>query len=331
MGARAPVFVLFAMVPDTPDGHRMSFESLRIREYQVSHRTRYRYSFAASLCHNQLHLRPREAPGQRLLHATIKIDPEPDYRAWGVDSFGNPIEFFSIERAHGEMTVHSNCCIERAQPTHQWYAGLTTAEWIRSIKQAASEDTLRAQEFLCPSSYCAIHPEFAEFLKPIWDPHLDSLQMLDAVNRYIYESIRYQPQSTDVTTSSLSALRNRQGVCQDLANIFISCMRTLGIPARYVSGYLITVPAPGQDKLVGADASHAWVSVHVGPWGWIDWDPTNNMRADLDHITLAWGRDYADVPPVLGVYVGGGDTALEVAVDVVLANERLANPTKGPD
>lgn len=167
-------------------------------------------------------------------------------------------------------------------------------------------------------------------MKPIWNPQQDCLEWLDHFNRFLYESIQYRPRSTDVSTSSIDALRSRKGVCQDLANIFISCMRTIGIPSRYVSGYLITVPAPGQPKLMGADASHAWVSVYAGPLGWIDWDPTNNMRVDLDHIAIAWGRDYADVAPVHGVFIGGGDTTLNVAVDVVLANERFANRSK-PD
>lgn len=304
-----------------PDG------TYRVREYQISHQTRYRYSFAASLCHNQLHLRPRDALGQRLLFSTIEITPEPEYRSVGTDSFGNPTEFYSIERSHNEMTVSSKCSIEKEEPLHLWNAGMTIGELQDWVLQSKTTECLLSQEYLGPSRYCATDPVFINFLQPLWDRDLDALQLLDQINEHIYRSIQYQPRSTDVNTPSLEALRAGRGVCQDLANIFISCMRTYGIPARYVSGYLVTLPAPGQPKLIGVDASHAWASIYLGPLGWIDFDPTNKMRTDIDHITLAWGRDYADVPPVQGVFVGGGQTALDVAVDVVLAQEWTADRT----
>jgi transglutaminase-like putative cysteine protease len=306
----------------------MSCGSFQARQYQISHRTNYRHSFQASLCHNQLHLRPREVAGQKLLHSAIEITPEPDYRATGFDSFGNPTEFFSIERPHAEMCVHSFCGVERSEPHFIPLAGFSIGDLQADIRRANTSESRQSLEFLGPSRYCAIDQQFESFLSSVWDPTCDSLVLLDSINQHIHQSIRYEPSSTDVTTPSLTALKNRVGVCQDLANVFISCMRTAGIPARYVSGYLVTVPAPGESKRIGADASHAWVSVFLGHLGWIDWDPTNNIRANWDHITLAWGRDYADVPPIQGVYVGGGHTLLEVAVVVLLANDSLANPSK---
>lgn len=309
----------------------MSCTSFQARRYQISHRTNYRHSVQASLCHNQLHLRPREVVGQKLLHSAIEITPEPDYRAPSFDSFGNPTEFFSIERPHAEMCVHSFCGVERSETQFVPLAGFSIGDLQADIRRASTTETRQALEFLSPSRYCAIDHQFESFVSSVWDPTLDSLVLLDSINQHIHQSIRYEPSSTDVTTPSLTALKNRVGVCQDLANVFISCMRTAGIPARYVSGYLVTVPAPGESKRIGADASHAWVSVFLGHLGWIDWDPTNNVRANWDHITLAWGRDYADVPPIQGVYVGGGDTLLEVAVDVLLANESLANPAKNSE
>lgn len=306
----------------------MSSDTYRVREYHVSHTTQYRYSFAASLCHNHLHLRPREAPGQKLLHASIEINPDPEYRSKGFDGFGNPIEFYSIERPHQEMLVHSKCCVERYEPIHHWHAGYPILEYSNLLQRDRTQQGLCSQEFTSPSRYCPVGSDFEAFLHPIWDPHCDTLQMLDLINKHIYTSIQYVPLSTDVTTPSLDTLRTRQGVCQDLANVFISCMRTIGVPARYVSGYLLTVPPPGQSKLIGADASHAWVGIYLPEFGWIDWDPTNNMRADLDHITLAWGRDYSDVPPIRGVFVGGGNTTLTVGVDVLLANEVVLERSK---
>lgn len=310
----------------------------RIRDYQISHQTSYRYGSPVSMCHNQLHLRTRDVPGQRLLQCNIEITPTPEFHTPWTDGFGNPCDFFSIERLHHEMSVHATSLIQRHEPYHQWYAGFSVEQLrsellpqgggLPSNSTIAGQENSRAIEFLNASKYCSLSDEFTEFMKPVWNPQQDCLEWLDHFNRFLYESIQYSPRSTDVSTSSIDALRSRQGVCQDLANIFISCMRTIGIPARYVSGYLITVPAPGQPKLVGADASHAWVSVYTGPWGWIDWDPTNNMRVDLDHISIAWGRDYADVAPVQGVFIGGGETTLNVAVDVVLANEQEANRSK---
>ncbi|MCY3005728.1 MAG: transglutaminase family protein [Planctomycetota bacterium] len=306
----------------------MSLGIFQARQYQISHRTSYRHSLQASLCHNQLHLRPREVAGQKLLHSAIEITPEPDYRTQGFDSFGNPTEFFSIERPHAEMTVHSSCGVERSENRFVPLAGFSIGDLVTETLQANTSESRLALEFLSPSRYCAVDPQFESFLSAVWDPKCDSLMLLDAINQHIHQSIRYEPSSTDVTTPSLMALENRVGVCQDLANVFISCMRTAGIPARYVSGYLVTVPAPGESKRIGADASHAWVSIFLGQLGWIDWDPTNNIRANWDHITVAWGRDYADVPPIQGVYVGGGDTLLDVAVDVLLANDSPVNRSK---
>jgi len=136
------------------------------------------------------------------------------------------------------------------------------------------------------------------------------------LNNKIYNEMEYSPDATQVSTKPLEALATKQGVCQDFAQIAICCLRSLGIPARYVSGYLLTHPAPGKEKLIGADASHAWLSTYAGDLGWIDFDPTNNLIPGLDHITVAWGRDYADVAPIHGVFVGGGYTQLSVSVDV---------------
>jgi transglutaminase-like putative cysteine protease len=138
-----------------------------------------------------------------------------------------------------------------------------------------------------------------------------------ALNKRIYEEFLYKPSSTQVSTPPRVSLEKRQGVCQDFAHVMISCFRTMGLAARYVSGYLQTIPPPGKPRLVGADASHAWVSVYLGPLGWLDLDPTNCVIPGLDHITIGWGRDYSDVPPVQGVFVGGGFTSLQVSVDVL--------------
>ena len=298
-----------------------------IRQYRISHRTRYVYSYESSLCHNRVHLRPRQLPYQTTLHASVEISPKPDFREQEVDSFGNPTEFFSIEHVHGEMKVHSECLVERRSFEVPEKAGITSRMLQEMVRSPVSRESVLASEFVVGSSYCLIDELFARFVEPVWNWDEDALLCTMAINDRIHQEFRYHPASTNVTTDALTSLRERCGVCQDFAHVFISCMRTLGIPARYVSGYLNTLPPPGKEKLVGADASHAWVSVYLGAIGWVDLDPTNRMFPNLDHVTLAWGRDYADVPPVQGVFVGGGQTKLDVAVDVTPAqNDSTVRP-----
>jgi len=286
----------------------------QVRRYSITHVTDYVYSSESSLCHNQLHLRPRELSNQRTMHAQVEITPPPDYRVRGVDAFGNPVEFFSIERVHASMRVVSKCEVERVGLEVPKMLGMS----VRSLRGWMLENRdLEASEATYPSRYCVPHEDFERFASPVWDEEADALQVVLALNQRIKEEFRYKPASTHVGTPPRLSLERREGVCQDFAHVMISCFRTMGMAARYVSGYLLTQPPPGKPRLVGADASHAWVSVYLGPLGWIDVDPTNGVVPGLDHITIGWGRDYADVAPVQGVFVGGGFTALQVAVDVL--------------
>ena len=306
----------------------------RVRRYSITHVTDYVYSSESSLCHNQLHLRPRELSYQRTLHSQVEVTPPPDYRVKGIDAFGNLTEFYSIERIHGSMRVVSKCEVERESVSFasQGGAGLglpqglpvtDLRDWIAGVEGfggatgSVGNRDLEAMEYLYPSRYCQPHEDFRKFVEPIWDPQVDSLQFALALNRRIYEELSYTPSATQVSTPPRVSLEKRQGVCQDFAHVMISCFRTMGLAARYVSGYLQTIPPPGKPRLVGADASHAWVSVYLGPLGWLDLDPTNCVIPGLDHITIGWGRDYSDVPPVQGVFVGGGFTSLQVSVDVL--------------
>jgi transglutaminase-like putative cysteine protease len=306
----------------------------RVRRYSITHVTDYVYSSESSLCHNQLHLRPRELSYQRTLHSQVEVTPPPDYRVKGIDAFGNLTEFYSIERIHASMRVVSKCEVERESVSFasQGGAGLglpqglpvtDLRDWIAGVEGfggatgSVGNRDLEAMEYLYPSRYCQPHEDFRKFVEPIWDPQVDSLQFALALNRRIYEELSYTPSATQVSTPPRVSLEKRQGVCQDFAHVMISCFRTMGLAARYVSGYLQTIPPPGKPRLVGADASHAWVSVYLGPLGWLDLDPTNCVIPGLDHITIGWGRDYSDVPPVQGVFVGGGFTSLQVSVDVL--------------
>ncbi len=290
--------------------------SALIRKYAINHRTHYEYSAASSLCHNQMHLRPRDLPYQCVQHSNVEVSPTPDSRFQWLDSFGNRAEFFSIEQIHPHLTVTAKSIVQRSMPDYSLELSPTWEQVMQSASHPFGHDDQQASEFLFDSRHCQRGKAFVEFAK---ETVVDSRSFVDCVqqlNSKIFREMEYSPEATQVSTKPAEALARRQGVCQDFAQIAICCLRSLGVPARYVSGYLLTHPAPGKEKLIGADASHAWISAYAGNLGWIDFDPTNNLIPGLEHITVAWGRDYADVAPIHGVFVGGGFTQLSVSVDV---------------
>lgn len=289
-------------------------------KYHVFHGTTYRYSQPVSLCHNQVHLTPRTTGRQTCLQSAVMISPAPSSQSGWTDTFGNHVQFFSVETPHDELQVVARSEVEvtlapagslQLQPAPTW-------EVIRQhLQSPQGEEWLAAAQFCTPSTF--VHPsaealDYAAASFPPGRPILDAL--LDLTSR-IFHDFKYDQNATGVFTKPAEVFRSRRGVCQDFAHLQISCLRSLGLAARYVSGYLVTQPPPGTPKLVGADASHAWLSVYCGDAGWIDFDPTNNLIPDLRHITLAWGRDYADVCPIQGVLIGGGQSTLSVAVDIV--------------
>lgn len=300
-----------------------------IRKYAVTHKTHYEYSSPSSLCHNQMHLRPRNLPFQRVYQSNVVISPKPDSRYEWIDCFGNESEFFSIEHLHPSLTVTAKSIVERSNPI---YALEQSPSWkeVVSLLGAQREHSHReATEFIYNSRHCRRAEVFADYAKDVVDENRSFVECVRMLMSKIYVQFEYSTEATHVSTEPAEALEKRQGVCQDFANVAICCLRSLGIPARYVSGYLLTNPAPGKEKLVGADASHAWFSAYAGPIGWIDFDPTNNLIPGVEHITVAWGRDYADVAPIHGVFIGGGFTLLSVSVDVQpmasLVSEDLTN------
>jgi transglutaminase-like putative cysteine protease len=285
--------------------------------YQIRHRTTYRYDTPANLCHNEARLRPLDLPGQRCLKWKLGIDPQPEFHRTRKDSFGNHIDYFSIQRPHPELVITAESEVEVLS------AGQLPLEaggpWDRLLDQLrTSKDpaSLDARAFALSSPLIPVLPELAEFARPDFTPGRCVLEAVSAFNARIFHDFKFDPDFTTVATPVVEVLQNRRGVCQDFAQIMIASLRSLGLPARYVSGYLETLPPPGKPKLVGADASHAWVSVFVPGQGWLDFDPTNNLRPGERHITVAIGRDYRDVSPLRGVTVGGLSHTLKVSVDV---------------
>ena len=233
-----------------------------------------------------------------------------------MDCFGNRAEFFSIEQIHPHLTVTSKSIVERSAPNYSLDRSPTWDQVTYSAGHPNGFDDRQASEFLYDSRHCQRGRAFMEFAKDTVVDNCSFVECVQRLNTKIFRQMEYSPEATQVSTKPAEALARRQGVCQDFAHIAISCLRSLGVPARYVSGYLLTHPALGKEKLIGADASHAWISAYAGNLGWIDFDPTNNLVPGLEHITVAWGRDYADVAPIHGVFVGGGLTQLSVSVDV---------------
>jgi len=286
-------------------------------KYRITHNTTYSYSEPASLSQNELFLHPRETDTQRVVQSQLNIVPEPQYLHRRTDYFGNIAEVFMVQHPHNELTVTAASIVETtplAAPAPE-----STPPWETVVQRLAAHDhpgELNAFQFVFASPLIRVSPGVMAYAQPSFTQGIPVLAgAVDLMHR-IFTEFTYDKSATTVDTSVDQVLATRKGVCQDYAHFAISCLRALGLAARYVSGYLETAPPPGKPKLIGADASHAWISLFVPDTGWVDLDPTNNLIPGESHITLAWGRDYGDVTPVKGVVMGGGVHTLSVMVDV---------------
>jgi transglutaminase-like putative cysteine protease len=285
--------------------------------YTISHRTTYEYRDAVSVSHHLLRLHPRDSAHQRTLSYRLISDPVPAVVEPHTDYFGNLVSFITIEGPHRHLSVNSECEIE-VSPKPLLDPGATPSwESVRDLcREHAYAVCGEACEYYFPSALVPVRPEFHEYAAKAFGPGRPILEAgIDLMSR-IHSDFKFDSQATTVATPVEQVLSQRRGVCQDFAQLQIACFRTMGLSARYVSGYLETAPPAGQPKLTGADASHAWVQLWCGPAGWVDLDPTNNLLPSERHITLAWGRDFDDVSPFRGVLVGSGSHQLTVAVDV---------------
>lgn len=286
---------------------------------QVTHETRYDYTPAVETAQHVAHLQPRDTPSQRLLQHRLVVTPEPDELRTGRDVFGNTRSFFALQTGHEELRVVADSVVETQVPRRP--ASPLGWEQVRDrFRYRAGGGYDAASEYLFPSPYIPRHADFLDYARPSFTPGAPLLAAVDDLMRRIYRDFDYVSDSTEVNTPAVDALAQRKGVCQDFAHIMVACLRMLGLPARYVSGYLLTQPPPGQPRLVGADASHAWTSVYVpdvpGHDGWYDFDPTNDRTPGEDYVTLAVGRDFSDVSPMRGVIHGGARHNLHVGVTV---------------
>jgi len=287
--------------------------------YHVRHDTSYAYSGDVVHSHQLLHLTPRESAYQSCVAHEVSIEPPPAYRNADVDAFGNMVTRLEFDRPHRQLDVSAEMTVEiQERPacdddSEPWERARSRFNYAA---RPPGDALLEATRFRFESPYVRIKQRFNDYGESCFEAGKPLLECAESLMLKLHEEMTYAPGATTIGTPLLDVLETKRGVCQDYAHLMIACMRARGFPARYVSGYLRTTPAEGATPWVGADASHAWVAVYCPSGGWVDFDPTNGVRAGTDHVTLAWGRDFGDVSPLRGVIVGGGHHSLSVRVTV---------------
>jgi transglutaminase-like putative cysteine protease len=285
--------------------------------YRILHRTTYKYAYPVSVGNHVACLHPRSLPHNKVVSSTLCIQPQPVTLTERVDYFGNRLYFFTVAEPHKELIVEAKSEVIRTSD-----AGSTqkpSLPWEASTSSLATDTTpegLDAYQYQFESPRIRIRPEFAAYALKSFSPGRPMRDALVELTSRIHHDFRFDSKVTTVRTTVEEVFKKRHGVCQDFAHLQIACLRSINIAARYVSGYLRTYPPHGQPRLIGADASHAWVSAYSCDLGWLDMDPTNNVAPTDGHVTLAWGRDYGDVSPLRGLILGGAGHTLNVEVDM---------------
>ncbi|HMV63040.1 MAG TPA: transglutaminase family protein [Rhodocyclaceae bacterium] len=298
----------------------------RSARYIVLHETEYTpCGVPVSLAQHLLHLMPRALPWQTVEKAELTVDPDLARIQQGEDVFGNPVAWMALDTPHDGLLVRAESrvtvlgrTLPKAEESPSW-------ESVREIfhyhSGARDADSLDAQRYLYSSPRAPRDARLAAFAALAFKPETPLLAGVQALMEIIYKTFTFDAKATEVSTPVFEVLERRRGVCQDFAHLMIAALRSVGLPARYMSGYLLTDPPPGKPRLVGADASHAWLAVWCPENGWVEYDPTNGIQPDLRHVTLGWGRDFQDVSPLRGVILGGQAQAPEVRVTVMPVDE----------
>jgi transglutaminase-like putative cysteine protease len=297
--------------------------------YAVRHETLYQYRREVAHSHQQLHLTPRDSARQRCLKNSIQIEPQPAVRSEHLDAFGNRVTRVELDRPHDRLQVIADMQVSLEAPPPLLPAKAEGWERVRDQlvyhAHVCQPPWLEAMRFRGESPFVRIKRLFGDFARDCLEPGNTVLEVASGLMSKVHQEFTYAPGETEIATPLLEVFAKRRGVCQDYAHMMIACLRSAGLAARYVSGYLRThypEDADGADAVaaaspvIGADASHAWVAVFAPPFGWIEYDPTNNVRVQQGHVALAWGRDFGDVSPLRGVILGGGSHTLEVRVAV---------------
>ncbi len=294
------------------------------RRLAVRHETRYDYDTPVEVAHHSAWLKPRDCDWQEVSRWQLAITPQPEGAVQqSLDAFGNWRHGFGHARVHERLAVVSSFEVALWATAQPGPAASPPWEQVADLlRYRSGQQQPDAVAFMLGTPYAPRHVKLASFGAGLFSAGRPLQDLALALMQRVHTHMRYQPSATDVATDALQALAQGSGVCQDFAHLMIGTLRSYGLAARYVSGYLLTQPLPGQPRLVGADASHAWVAVWCPVLGWLALDPTNSVAAGLDHVTLAWGRDYADVAPLRGVIRGGGSAPPSVSVDVQMIETR---------
>lgn len=290
--------------------------------YKVTHVTEYQYQEPVGLCHNRVCLTPRNNKHQTCQSFDIRIVPNPDEFNYRTDFFGNTVAYFSSYKEHDTLQVTSVSYIELTgrKETDQAFASPVRWHDVASLLITDGELASDVFQYTLPSPYIPHSETVRGFAQDCFHEDATLWSACNVLMKKIFKSVEFKPGFTTINTPVEDVIREGKGVCQDFAHLMICCLRNMGLPARYVSGYIETVPPPGQEKLVGTDASHAWVSVYFPAIGWVEFDPTNCLLPTFHHITVAYGRDYHDVAPLKGIVFGSGKQSLNVKVDVERAD-----------
>ena len=284
--------------------------------YKVSHRTTYKYVYPVSVGDHVACLKPRSFAHNQLVQNTLHIHPTPVTRTERTDYFGNLLCFFTVQEPHKELIVEARSEVVVNGGMYPVQSSLPWEDSTLALAEEQSPEALAAQQFQFESPRIRLRPEFAAYALESFTPRRPMREALLDLTARIYKDFRFDSKVTTVRTPTEEVFEKRHGVCQDFAHVQIACLRSIHVAARYVSGYLRTYPPPGRPRLVGADASHAWISAYSRDLGWLDMDPTNNVAPTDGHVTVAWGRDYGDVSPLRGLILGGGGHTLKVEVDM---------------
>lgn len=286
--------------------------------YEISHRTSYRYESTVTQSQHLIHLAPRVVERQSVGRHVLLVEPTPSWRHEFTDYFGNPAAVLGIDDEHHELVLHARTTVEVAPRGEIELArGMAWEDVVRLHATQGNGHDLDAIQYALPSQATLSSPDIVEYARPSFEAGRTALAVAWDLTCRIFDEFTFDSEATDVSTPVSVVLKQRRGVCQDFAHLTLACLRAFRLPARYVSGYLLTRPPEGMPRLQGADASHAWVSVWSPESGWVDFDPTNRLMPSDEHIAFAYGREYGDISPISGVLLGGGRHAVEVAVDVV--------------
>ena len=285
--------------------------------YQVEHQTVYSYDLPVIQSQQLLHLMPRQTPFQQCISYTLACEPQPAEQSRRQDFFGNNNDYFTIMTPHQALEVTSRFQVDiQPRPLMADFVQSPPWEQVQALLKDQDIQHLDAAPYIYATTRVTCSEALANFALSCFTPQRPLLEAAMALTQKIYTEFEFDPQATDISTPLDTVLEGRRGVCQDFAHLMIGALRSIGLACRYVSGYILTHPPAGQPRMIGADASHAWLAVYCPVYGWVDFDPTNNCLVQQEHITVAWGRDFGDVSPMRGVVLGGGQQQLKVSVTV---------------